>query len=447
MATVNFLYRSTKDKAPLTLRLLFRHKGKDFVFSSRTKYEVEKNYWNKKHFNNSKDAEIKVKQAKVTSDLLKIENHVLDKFKTISDIEIINKEWLKNLIHLFYYPINTNQQSELVIDVIENIIKTAHIRDNGKGGVGIGKCRINSYKRLSELFKEFQKGYNYTVPQLDKNVFEAFKKWLLDDKKFSPTYSFKKLSDLKTVCKDARSNGIETSPELNDIKTRQVSAYDDDMDVITLTLSDIKKIEKVKLINDAHINARKWLILACYTGQRGQALTTRIKKENFEKRGSNLVIKIRQKKGNKSVIIPVLPKVKEIYERGMPYTISMQKLNKHFKEIGKIAGIDNLVMGRIIETKIKGEKRGVKKLRPKYKYMSTHIGRRTFASLHYGKIPTPIIMRVTGHSKESTFLGYINQTDDSHIDTFLEFYEKSSEIENNNLKLVKNQLTPIKISK
>jgi integrase len=404
MATVNFLYRSTKDKAPLTLRLLFRHKGKDFVFSSRTKYEVEKNYWSKKHFNNSKNAEIKVKQAKVTSDLLKIENYVLDKFKTINDIEIINKEWLKNLIYLFYYPINPNQQSELVTDAIENIIKTAHIRDNGKGGVGIGKCRVNSYKRLLELFNEFQKGYNYTVPQLDKSVFEAFKKWLLDDKKFSPTYSFKKLSDLKTVCKDARSNGIETSPELNDIKTRQVSAYDDDMDVITLTLSDIKKIEKVKLINDAHINARKWLILACYTGQRGQALTTRIKNENFEKRGSNLVIKIRQKKGNKSVIIPVLPKVKEIYERGMPYTISMQKLNKHFKEIGKIAGIDNLVMGRIIETKVTGEKRGIKKLRPKYKYMSTHIGRRTFASLHYGKIPTPVIMRVTGHSKESTFL-------------------------------------------
>jgi hypothetical protein len=257
MATVNFLYRSTKDKAPLTLRLLFRHKGKDFVFSSRTKYEVEKNYWSKKHFNNSKNAEIKVKQAKVTSDLLKIENYVLDKFKTINDIEIINKEWLKNLIYLFYYPINPNQQSELVTDAIENIIKTAHIRDNGKGGVGIGKCRVNSYKRLLELFNEFQKGYNYTVPQLDKSVFEAFKKWLLDDKKFSPTYSFKKLSDLKTVCKDARSNGIETSPELNDIKTRQVSAYDDDMDVITLTLSDIKKIEKVKLINDAHINARK----------------------------------------------------------------------------------------------------------------------------------------------------------------------------------------------
>ena len=35
----------------------------------------------------------------------------------------------------------------------------------------------------------------------------------------------------------------------------------------------------------------------------------------------------------------------------------------------------------------------------------------------------PIIMKVTGHSKESTFLGYINQTDDSHIATFLDYYK------------------------
>ncbi len=120
----------------------------------------------------------------------------------------------------------------------------------------------------------------------------------------------------------------------------------------------------------------------------------------------------------------------------------MPKLNKYFKEIGKLAGLNELVMGRITEAEIKGKKRGVKKLRPKYQYISTHIGRRTFASNHYGKIPTPIIMRVTGHPKESTFLGYINQTDDSHIDTFLNFYKtkelKEQHKENPQLEVIKN---------
>ena len=67
--------------------------------------------------------------------------------------------------------------------------------------------------------------------------------------------------------------------------------------------------------------------------------------------------------------------------------------------------------------------RNEKKLRPKYNYISSHTGRRTFATLHYNKIPTPIIMRVTGHKKESTFLEYINQNNDDHLDTFLDFYK------------------------
>jgi hypothetical protein len=33
--------------------------------------------------------------------------------------------------------------------------------------------------------------------------------------------------------------------------------------------------------------------------------------------------------------------------------------------------------------------------------------RRSFASNYYGKIETPLLMNITGHSKESTFLTYI----------------------------------------
>jgi hypothetical protein len=49
-------------------------------------------------------------------------------------------------------------------------------------------------------------------------------------------------------------------------------------------------------------------------------------------------------------------------------------------------------------------------------------------------------MRVTGHAKESTFLGYINQTDDSHIDTFLDYY-KTKELKERKqpqLNIIKN---------
>jgi hypothetical protein len=42
--------------------------------------------------------------------------------------------------------------------------------------------------------------------------------------------------------------------------------------------------------------------------------------------------------------------------------------------------------------------------------VSSHIGQRSFASNHFGKIPTPIIMAATGHKSESSFLKYIGRS-------------------------------------
>ena len=44
---------------------------------------------------------------------------------------------------------------------------------------------------------------------------------------------------------------------------------------------------------------------------------------------------------------------------------------------------------------------------PKYDFVTSHIMRRSFASNYYCKIETPLLMNITGHSKESTFLTYI----------------------------------------
>jgi len=48
--------------------------------------------------------------------------------------------------------------------------------------------------------------------------------------------------------------------------------------------------------------------------------------------------------------------------------------------------------------------------------------RRSFASNYYGKIETPLLMNITGHTKESTFLTYIgtHQNKDELTDLFME---------------------------
>ena len=87
MATVNFLYRSTKDKANLNLRLLFRKNEIDFVIGGVSKVEVTKDYWSKYH--NSKriaDVTIKNYQTEIINKLSDLENYILNQFEnTIED--------------------------------------------------------------------------------------------------------------------------------------------------------------------------------------------------------------------------------------------------------------------------------------------------------------------------------------------------------------------------
>ena len=53
--------------------------------------------------------------------------------------------------------------------------------------------------------------------------------------------------------------------------------------------------------------------------------------------------------------------------------------------------------------------------------MASHDLRRSFATNFYGKIETPIIMRMTGHSRENNFLRYIGKSEDLDYvaDTFI----------------------------
>ena len=84
--------------------------------------------------------------------------------------------------------------------------------------------------------------------------------------------------------------------------------------------------------------------------------------------------------------------------------VSQLVSNKQIKSLCKIAGINGLVSG--FKNNPKTRRKEVVSA-PKYEFINSHIVRRSFASNYYGKIETPLLMNITGHSKESTFLTYI----------------------------------------
>lgn len=102
-----------------------------------------------------------------------------------------------------------------------------------------------------------------------------------------------------------------------------------------------------------------------------------------------------------------------------PPKIPIQTYNTQVKEVVKIAGINHLVAFN----KREGH-RSVTCLIPKWKAISSHIGRRSFASNFYGKIPTALLMEATGHSTEQMFQRYVSINDSSRVLELGRYFDK-----------------------
>jgi len=133
-----------------------------------------------------------------------------------------------------------------------------------------------------------------------------------------------------------------------------------------------------------------------------------------------LYIDILQQKTKKAVIVCVAdPMVIELLEHEFPKKVSQVAFNKEIKALCKLAGIDQWVNG--FKNNPKTRRKEIVKA-PKYEFVTSHIMRRSFASNYYGKIETPLLMNITGHTKESTFLTYIgtHQNKDALADLFMQ---------------------------
>jgi len=239
------------------------------------------------------------------------------------------------------------KQRALLADAIQSIIDEASTRKNAKGGLGLSKSRVNAYTSLKNILIEYQKHYNFKVKDVDVKFAKDFLKYLLTTKSYQKSYALKKIADLKTVCNDASFYGIETSTQLKKIDSSKTK----NENILYLSPKELRLIEDAPL-NNSLKNARKWLLLGCNIGQRGSDLLL-LDETNFINRNGLDVIELKQQKTDKRVTIPVLEKTKEIIRDGLPYKISIQKFNKHIKEICRIAEI-NETLNNMLEFDEKG---------------------------------------------------------------------------------------------
>jgi integrase len=228
---------------------------------------------------------------------------------------------------------------------------------------------------------------------------------------YAPNTTARNIRFIKTFCRHAKANGVETHYQLDSIKAKYHKVEN-----IYLDEKEIAEIEKLKSkdLTDGLENARDWLLISCYCGQRVSDFLrfdkSMIRYEKNKAGELKPLIEFTQVKTDKIMTIPLHSKIIEImkkYEGNFPRKISDQRYNEHIKKVCEKAKINTPTHGTLFDHKLKEK---VTKDYPKHLMVSSHIGRRSFASNNYGKIPTSFLMYITGHTTEAMFLTYIGKS-------------------------------------
>ena len=303
MASVVFLYRSTKDSACLTARLLFRHEKKDFILASKTKLEVGKTYWKKKHSTKSKDISVINKQTQINNELNKITQFILKEFDKSSLPDQLNNRWLKNQIDNYYRP--KKGPKNIPKDIIRFIDYYTEIRKNEVKKASIVKFNVIKHK-LQRLEARLSK--TIYINEINEDFKQEFFNYCKEEN-YSQNTIQRELNIIKTFCKFARSKGIEVDNELDSLKLPK-----EKIDNIYLSLDEIELIENTDIVIPHLSNARDWLIISCFTGQRISDFM-RFTKEMIRIEKGKSLIEFEQQKTGKLMTIPLHKKVKKIDQK------------------------------------------------------------------------------------------------------------------------------------
>ena len=262
---------------------------------------------------------------------------------------------------------------------------------------------------------------NLTFEKINKKFYREFVK-SLNKKKFSDNYIGSMIRDLKRILNHASEDGVNTNKEFEEF-----DVISEDVFNIYLTEDEIKKIYDLKIdrgtieeiqkwaeedpfisVSNIHRQiealdrARKLFVIGCWTGLRVENYLS-IDPDIQVDLENGFLHAIANKNGPK-LKIPLHRMVREIVEQhGFPDPISAQKLNKHIKILGRLAGIND----SIIFSKTLGGRRE-EFAKKKYEMIVSHTARRSFASNLISRgIPKQYVMAVTGHSSEKSFNKYI----------------------------------------
>lgn len=403
MATVKFRVRGN-DKKKNTI-YMYISAGRDKFFEVKTGLTIEHDDWNfKKGYPKQNDAQGKL----VFERLKKLDYYIHSAIGEASlKGEQIDKAWVEMKIDECFNRVTPTDENLLTTN-IQYILDNAHLKVlKGGKGIGLSESRIKGYRTFLNViirYEEYKKRA-VVITNINKSFVDDFTKWMFDIERYAVATAGKVIDNIKAVCTEARKRGVPVNDFASRIST--FTEADEDRYIITFNNSEQERIRETDMPTESLENIKKWILIGCQMGQRGGDLLN-VDFKKHRKVDDTMVLDVYQKKGKKEVTVPIMNEYcSEIIKNNPPYPISVQKLNKYIKEVFRIAGFDEVTPG-YKKSKKDGKIRKEFGHYPKWELVTTHSFRRSFATNWYKKMPTPVIMDITAHTRESLFLKYIN---------------------------------------
>ena len=445
MSSSKFILRGINPniKQSIVLRFLY---GKNRLMYS-TGYKTLPKYWND-------EKEVIRNRAEITN-----RDTINDALGTIKDniksiYTILQKEGTHIDNHLLRLRLSQSKEtaphknnSPYVQNFLSNFIKDAPHKLIQRANGTTEPLKANTIKGYTTTLNHIEKfdkkqGTPTRFTDLNLQFHAKFIKYLGTDNHLAMLTIATRIKDIKSIAKHARREGVEVC---NDVFTNEFFKPTDKSINVYLDDQEIKQIFDFDFSTNERLdNVRDLFIIGLRTGLRVSDFI-RLKETNIKE--GFIVIDEVQKTGE-SIVIPLHPQIEMILEKrngNLPRLISHTKFNDYIKEVCEKVGFNQLVMGtKHSELKIiKDPKTGIEKeiyrkstgKFPKYDLISSHSCRRSFSSNLYGKLPNMVIMAITGHKSEKTFLNYIKITPKEHAETLRALWMK--QVKENNFETVK----------
>ena len=427
MATVKYFLKGgnlKRKSEPVTIYVRLRD-GRKTDITVSTGYLISPLYWSSSNGKVKQSSENKEK-LNLANKLENLQRKIFDSLNLEKSSGIsINKKWLEFLIQRFKNPL-LEERTDYLIELLRSYQNELKNKVNKRTGRKTSSGTIKNFDTtISRITKyENKKNIRLNTLDIDLTFHSDYVSFATDQLGLSINSIGKDLKQIKTVCLDTRDKGFGINKQ---VESRKFNAPSEPTLFVTLAEDEIERIKETDLKGANYLeNARDWLIIGCWTGCRVNDLM-KLTKENIllTKEGKKFIRYIQSKTG-KQVDLPIHDHVYQIINRlnGLPRSISDVKFNKYIKEVCELSGLTDEVHGTKQNKFTHKKEVGYFK---KYELVRSHTCRRSFATNHYNKLPNKLIMAVTGHATERMLLAYIGETENDHIDDFLNVWNSEKE--------------------